>query len=147
MTWLLGISVATLLQETNVGSERWRKSARYKLPYDATIPPSIRPIFLPEMRMMLVRIVWAEAELQSTAQSHSGDVRDAMLAGIRGMHQSIRSQNPAWLLELLEQLPEAAERPEEWARGIARDHGEAAAGAVRLSELRALAHRAGPWWI
>ena len=39
-------------------------------------------------------------------------------------------------------LPEAAERPEEWARGIARDHGEAAAGAVRLSELRALAHRA-----
>ena len=97
----------------------------------------MRAIFLAEMRMVLVRIVFARDEIAQVGQSHTGRKREEMLAGITAMHERIRAHNPRWLLELLSQLPAAAEEQ----MAVEREGGR-----VRLSELREMAHRAGPWW-
>ena len=99
----------------------------------------MRPIFLPEMRMMLVRIVHAADELQQVRQSHADGVADEMVKGISSMHATIRMHNPVWLLDLLRQIPVAVPEPE--------CHPERHNARVRLAELRAVAHRLMQWWI
>ena len=105
---------------------------------DWPLPPALRALFLPEMRMMLVRIVHREDELAQVRQSHAGTSRaDEMLSGIARYHDLILAENPKWLLDLLHMLPAA--------------HGDGLVGGaetpVRPAELRAAIHRLTPWWI
>ena len=79
-----GISVATLLQETNVGSERWRKSAS-RVPDAAWHPPRIRPPKEPEEQNLISRIFGggaidvnaAEEDSASAAQTSAGALQSA----------------------------------------------------------------------
>ena len=99
--------------------------------------------------------VHAADELAQISQGHQpGERLESMLRGIEGMHASIREANPRWLLDLLRQLPQAAGGHASC--GMVKADGDPHAGVgvggvggerVHLSELRALAHRSGPWWI
>ena len=132
------IELATDLSVGASHAAAWRERAGLPLPYDPrTLPSYLRPIFLAEMRMVLVRVVHAADELAQVERGHSGPNKEDMLVGISHMHASIRRSNPEWLLDLLRQLPEAS--PADVDGGEGRS--------VRLGELRTMAHRAGPWWI
>ena len=107
------------------------------------LPPVLRPLFLPEMRMMLVRIVHKADEIAQVAQSHAGtDKAREMVAGITQHHATIEQQNPKWLLDLLRMLPEATGDGEVSEADEQDDRVH-----VRLAELRAHMHRLAPWWI
>ena len=110
-----------------------------------TLPRTMRALFLPEMRMMLVRIVHRADEIAQVAQSHGGtDKAESMVSGISQFHASLLASNPQWLLDLLEQLTEAPAAGERTAQesGAADD-----AEVVRPAELRGAIHRLAPWWI
>ena len=127
-------------------AEAWRRRQGHSVAYDGALPRVMRPLFLPEMRMCLVRMVHADDELRAVEQSHEGGVREDMVRGIRAQHDAIRRINPAWALDLLRQLPAA-----NVTGSIASEQSAATAaaerGVVRPAELRDLAHRLGPWWI
>ena len=104
---------------------------------------------------------------------------DRMVSGITAHHAAVRDHNPAWLLDLLCQMPSAPSAvdsnqgggidllrqvPADSSEGVARseesDCEEERGGCERLdvrepggrsimrpADLRAMAHRLGPWWI
>ena len=147
--------------------EDWRREQGHFVPYDRDrsvkgdaqsplpslpslpplppLPPSLHSLFLPEMRLLLVRIVHRADEIASIAQSHKGtDTGKRMVEGISHFHEMILRSNPKWVIDLLEQLPVAHAGGER-----AREESEAAKDddVVLPAELRGAIHRLAPWWI
>ena len=119
-------------------AEGWRRGERVPLAYDQRLPRPLRHLFLPEMRCWLVRTAHMADELAQVSQSHVESHVDQMVQGISAHHDMIRTSNPKWALDLVEQIPAAAEcgsRP------------DAGLDIVQLPELRDLIHRSCPWWI
>ena len=198
------LELATSLSDSAAIAESWRARQGHKLAYDRQLPPVMRPLFLAEMRMCVVRVVHGEEELRGTALSHEvwafssclspaahalvawlprpctllarfflrplalpadpgllalaglsrltrslgsclgcplpqGETKEVMIDGIQRHHAKIRHDNPAWVLELMRQLPAASVEGAR-AAGAAED-------VISLNELRDLAHLSGPWWI
>ena len=122
--------------------------------------------------MCLVRVVHAADELAQVEHSHEGKDAEEMLVsprdletttivptarpsanhrrpvcgkdGLHEHHERIQRANPAWLLDLLRQLPGAAA---EDARAAGQPQTGDGGAPVRLAELKACVHRLGPWWI
>ena len=128
-------------EAARLGGE-WRRKHGHAV-YGGGLPAPLRPLFSPEMRMSLVRCTHRDDELSQIAISHpAGAELDAMIEGCAAHHARVRESNPAWALELFGQLPLAAAASCE-----SRGAGTGDAAALRLGELRELAHRLGPWWI
>ena len=141
---LNAMEVLPSISEAAAVAEKWRRRAGHPLAYGPAFPPCVRALFLPEMRMCLVRVVHGDDELQQITQSHAqGTERDEVLQGILTHHEMVRASNARWILNLMQQLPAAPRTPAEEQPG-----GDQAGGTVlRLAELRTLVDVQCPWWM
>ncbi len=133
------VQVRPSLLDAAAVAERWRRAHGHPIAYAPSLPCALRPLFLPEMRMGLVRVTHADDEITQLRSSHAPGLKlDSMLEAIAIHHEMVRASNPRWLLELVQQLSGPA------ASGA---QSRSAGGSVlRLAELRAVAHRNCPWW-
>jgi hypothetical protein len=151
------IELSMALSDGAAIAEAWRKRHGHPIVYGATLPRALRPLFLPEQRMMLVRVVHASDEIAQISQSHNEEHAGSMVNGLIAHHARVRAANPAWLLDMLRQLCQVPEADEEVpGEGVEQGGGTAPTGTdghgvgegrVSLSELKACMLRLGPWWI
>ena len=121
-------------------AERWRRAHCQRIAFAPSLPRCVRPLFLPEMRMGLVRVTHADDELTQLQRSHApGATLESMLEAIAVHHEMVRASSPRWLLELLHQLPAATKR-------TASDASLRGGSVMRLAELQTLVHCVCPWW-
>lgn len=64
------MEICPSLVDATMLAEEWRRRESHALVYDETLPAVMRPLFLPEMRMCLVRMVHGDDEIRAVAQSH-----------------------------------------------------------------------------
>ena len=147
------MEVLPALDEAAEIAEAWRRTRGLHVGFSSSLPRALRALFLPELRMILVRVTNADAEIAMIKQSHADDAElQATLDDIAFHHECVRASNPRWLLELLNALP--ALPPESPAAADALPQllaGSATAGSgagevLRLPELRTRADMACPWW-